>query len=82
MPNAICENGHFVRWRNTRGTRLADLRCNRCGARLHPAVQVDGVWQRREKRERLKCDCHGLYYHSPPHAGCRLCRREAMQRRD
>ncbi len=82
MPHAICDNGHVIHWRNVRGTRLADMRCHQCGARFHRAVFVDGQWRRSEKRKRLKCERHGLYYHSPPHAGCRLCRREAMQRRE
>lgn len=37
MPTAICANGHEVSYRNTRGARIADMRCGEpgCGQPLH-----------------------------------------------
>lgn len=42
MPYAICtECGQAMHWRNTRGSRIADMRCT-CGGRLRAAKWQDG----------------------------------------
>lgn len=37
MPNAICENGHVTKWRNTRGSSMPRV-CDACGADNVPAT--------------------------------------------
>lgn len=43
MPTAICECGKTYQWRNQRGSRLADHRCE-CGKRLRRAVWTPDGW--------------------------------------
>lgn len=44
MPTAICDCGKVRHWRNQRGTRLADLRCE-CGRPLRRAVYTPDGWR-------------------------------------
>lgn len=49
MPTALCDNNHITHWRNTRGSRLSEMRCN-CGSPLHQAVYdyATEAWVRRD----------------------------------
>lgn len=38
MPAAICAQNHITHYRNTRGSRLADMRCAQCGGTLEAAA--------------------------------------------
>lgn len=41
MPTAICTTcQHLQYWKKRKGARLADLRCNDCGAPLTAAVEM------------------------------------------
>ena len=46
MPTLICDHEHVSHYRNTRGSRIADMRCPECGGVVHRAVFLDGRYQR------------------------------------
>ncbi len=44
MPTALCANGHWCQWHATRGSRLADRRCLKCGGSLRRAYWTPSGW--------------------------------------
>lgn len=52
MPAAICDQGHVTLWRNQRGSRLSELRCDTCGQAVSRADYRDGSYQKAEPRQR------------------------------
>ena len=44
MSNAICKKcNNLVSWSAYRGSRLRDLKCNKCGGELKKAKNVEGI---------------------------------------
>lgn len=74
MPMAICSDGHLTHYRNTRGVRLADMKC-RCGLPLMKAgFDADtGGYYEISARTRKFCEVHQRVYHE---SKCWLCRKE------
>lgn len=52
MPTVICDQGHIGSYRNTRGSRIADMRCSDCGGAVYAASydREEKMWKRREGR--------------------------------
>lgn len=78
MPTAICNEGHVTHYRNSRGTRLADMRCQ-CGESLRKAAYDPdrGVYvlaQTNTGRKRSYCETHQRHYFG----SCWKCRCDAI----